>query len=173
MKSLLLLLLLVNLPTLTFAGAERPQDAPRVVAVGSVAPDFTLENMQGEKVNLSQYRGKVVIVNFWATWCPPCRTEMPSMEVLHETFKDDGLVLLAINVEQSGAKVVSEFLKESPYSFPILLDEQNQTQNSYTVFQYPSSFIVDREGIVVKKLVGAVHWMGGDIYNLLHFMLKG
>lgn len=95
------------------------------------------------------------------------------MEVLHETFKDDGLVLLAINVEQSGAKVVSEFLKESPYSFPILLDEQNQTQNSYTVFQYPSSFIVDREGIVVKKLVGAVHWMGGDIYNLLHFMLKG
>jgi peroxiredoxin len=173
MKSLLLLLLLVSLPALTFAGSERPQDAPRVVAVGSVAPDFTLENMQGEKISLSQYRGKVVIVNFWATWCPPCRTEMPSMEVLHETFKDDGLVLLAINVEPGGAKVVSDFLKESPYSFPILLDEQNQTQNSYTVFQYPSSFIVDRQGIVVKKLIGAVHWMGGDIYNLLHFMLKG
>ncbi len=173
MKSLLLLLLFVCLPVLTFAGSERPQDAPRVVAVGSVAPDFTLENMQGEKVSLSQFRGKVVIVNFWATWCPPCRTEMPSMEVLHETFKDDGLILLAINVEQSGAKVVAEFLKESPYSFPILLDEQNQTQNSYTVFQYPTSFIVDRNGIVVKKLVGAVHWMGGDIYNLLHFMLKG
>ena len=83
------------------------------------------------------------------------------------------VVLLAINVEQGGAKVVSDFLKEFPYSFPILLDEQNQTQNSYTVFQYPSSFIVDRQGIVVKKLIGAVHWMGGDIYNLLHFMLKG
>ena len=95
------------------------------------------------------------------------------MEVLHETFKDDGLVLLAINVEHNGAEVVSKFLEESPYSFPILLDEQNQVLNRYSVFQYPSSFIVDRNGIVVKKLVGAVHWMGGDIYNFLHFMLKG
>ncbi len=177
MKKLLFLpmflMLFVCLPALGFAGSDRPQEQPRVVAAGSIAPDFTLENMQGEKVSLSQFRGKVVIVNFWATWCPPCRNEMPSMEVLHQTFKDDDLVLLAINVEKNGHQVVADFLQESPLSFPILLDDQNQVQNLYGVFQYPESFIVDRDGVVLKKVIGAVHWMGGDIYNLLHFMLKG
>ncbi len=173
MKKLLFLLLFASLPFLTFAGSERPRESPRLVTLGSIAPDFTLENMQGEKVSLSQLRGKVVIVNFWATWCPPCRTEMPSMEVLHQTFKDDDLVLLAINVEKNGRKAVTRFLQETPYNFPILLDDQQQTQNLYGVFQYPESFIIDRSGVVVKQVIGAVHWMGGDIYNLLHFMLKG
>lgn len=169
----LLLLLLVLLPALACAGSERPKDTPRSLTIGSIAPDFSLENMQGERVSLSQLRGKVVIVNFWATWCPPCRSEMPSMEVLHQTFKDDGLVLLAINVEQGGRQAVAKFLQESPYSFPILLDEQREVQNLYGVFQFPESFIIDRNGVVVKKVIGAVHWMGGDLYNLLHFMLKG
>lgn len=167
------LLLFFGLPVLAFASSERPAISPQVVRAGSPAPDFTLENMQGETVNLSQLRGKVVIVNFWATWCPPCRQEMPSMEVLHQTFKDDDLVLLAVNVEKSGRKAVAKFLQDSPYSFPILLDDKQQVQNLYSVFQYPASFIVDRNGIIVKKVIGAVHWMGGDIYNLLHFMLKG
>ena len=173
MKKHLFLLLFVFLPFITFAGSERPQSSPQAVEVGSIAPDFTLENMQGEKVSLEQFRGKVVILNFWATWCPPCRNEMPSMEVLHQTFKDDDLVLLAINVEKEGRKQVARFLQESPYSFPILLDDENQVLMRYRVFQYPESFIVDRSGVVVKKVIGAVHWMGGDLYNLLHFMVKG
>jgi peroxiredoxin len=173
MKKLLFLLLFVSLPLPAFAGGERPQESPQVVRVGSIAPDFTLENMQGEKVSLAQLRGKVVIVNFWATWCPPCRAEMPSMEVLHQTFKDDDFVMLAINVEKNGRETVTGFLRESPYSFPILLDDRSKAQNLYGVFQYPVSFIVDRSGMVVKKVTGAVHWMSGDVYNLLHFMLKG
>jgi len=173
MKKILFLLLLVSLPVFSFASSERPQAAPRAVSVGSLAPDFTLENMQGKKVSLSQYRGKVVIVNFWATWCPPCRREMPSMEVLYQTFKDEGLVLLAINVEKEGRRAVAKFLQESPYTFPILIDDQSEAQKLYNVFQYPESFIVDPNGVVVKKVIGAVPWMGGDIYNLLHFMLKG
>ncbi|MCF6178500.1 MAG: TlpA family protein disulfide reductase [Geopsychrobacter sp.] len=172
MKKLLLLLFLC-FPLPALAGSDRPQVTPQLVTAGRMAPDFTLENMQGENVTLSQFRGKVVIVNFWATWCPPCRREMPSMEVLHQTFKDDDLVLLAINVENGGRGVVSGFLKESPYSFPILLDSQAEVQKLYGVFQFPESFIVDRNGLVVKKVIGAVPWMGGDIYNLLHFMLKG
>jgi len=173
MKKLLFTLLFVALPLMASAWSERPQEAPVAVTVGSMAPDFTLENVQGEKVSLSQLRGKVVIVNFWATWCPPCRSEMPSMEVLQRTFKDDGLVLLAINIEKEGRPVVEKFLKESPYSFQILLDDNASVQNRYNVFQFPESFIVDRNGIVVKKVIGAVPWMSGNIYNLLHFMLKG
>ncbi len=173
MKKLLFLLVLVGLVTPAFGWGDRPEQRPGLVAVGSPAPDFTLENMQGEKVSLSQLRGKVIIVNFWATWCPPCKAEMPSMETLYQTFKEDDLVLLAINVEKDGRKAVTRFLQESPYSFPILLDSEAQVQNLYGVFQFPESFIIDRNGIVVKKVIGAVHWMGGDLYNLLHFMLKG
>ncbi len=172
-KTFLLLLLLVFSALPALAGTDRPQQPHGIVTAGLVAPDFTLENMQGEKIHLSQLRGKVVIVNFWASWCPPCKREMPSMEVLHKTFKDDDLVLLAINVEKDGRKAVARFLQESPYTFPILLDDQAKVQNLYGVFQFPESFIIDRNGVVVKKVIGAVHWMGGDIYNLLHFMVKG
>jgi peroxiredoxin len=173
MKKLLLLLLLLCLPPEASAWSERPKDVPLAVSAGASAPDFSLETMSGEKISLAQLRGKVVIVNFWATWCPPCRSEMPSMELLHQTFKDEGLVLLAINVEKEGPSLVADFLTENPYSFPVLLDEQATVQNLYGVFQFPESFIVDRNGKVVKKVIGAVHWMSGDLYNLLHFMLKG
>lgn len=173
MKKLFLFCCLALFALNAHAGSERPQQPPRVLSAGSIAPDFTLENMRGEQVSLSQLRGKVVIVNFWATWCPPCKAEMPSMEALHQTFKDDDLVLLAINVEKEGRKAVARFLQESPYSFPILLDTDSSVQNLYGVFQYPESFIIDRNGVIVKKVIGAVHWMGGDLYNLLHFMVRG
>lgn len=173
MIKLLLILLLSGSAMTAFAGSEPPPQAPRIVAVGSVAPDFTLENTKGEKIRLSGLRGKVVIVNFWATWCPPCRQEMPSMETVYQTFAEDDLVLLAINVEKEGRTVVADFLKETPYSFPILYDENSRIQDLYGVYQLPESFILDRNGVVVKKIIGAVHWMGGDLYNLLHFMTKG
>jgi peroxiredoxin len=163
-KFLLLLFgLLLSCPFSALAGA----------AVGSAAPDFSLQDMQGRQVRLSDLRGKVVIVNFWATWCPPCRAEMPSMETLYQTFKNDDLVLLALNVEEDGRELIEKFLQESPYSFPILLDSETEVQQRYGVFQFPESFIIDRNGVVVKKVIGAVHWMDGDLYRLLHFMVKG
>lgn len=155
------------------AGSERAQQPPRAVSVGNPAPDFVLTNMQGEKVRLSQLRGKVVIVNFWASWCPPCKLEMPSMETLHQSLEKDGLVLLAINVEKEGRRVVEAFLKETPYSFPILLDTEGVAQKRYGVYQYPESFIIDRNGVIVRKVIGAVNWTGGDLFNLLRFMVKG
>ena len=173
MRIFLLTLLIVCLPLSALAWSGNSQGGRVGAIAGLAAPDFTLENLQGEKVRLSDLRGKVVIVNFWATWCPPCRLEMPSMEALYQTFKEDDLVLLAVNVEQDGRESVDRFLQENPYSFPILFDEDAQVQNAYGVFQFPESFIIDRNGIVVKKVIGAIHWMGGDIYNLLHFMLKG
>lgn len=159
----LLFCVLLSCPFSALAGA----------VVGSAAPDFSLHDMQGRQVRLSDLRGKVVIVNFWATWCPPCRAEMPSMETLYQTFKEDDLVLLALNVEEDGRELVENFLRESPYSFPILLDSEAEVQQRYGVFQFPESFIIDRNGVVVKKVIGAVHWMNGDLYRLLHFMVKG
>lgn len=173
MKKLLLFIALALLACPAYAGSERPREAPRSLSAGSLAPDFTLRDLQDREVRLSQLRGKVVIVNFWATWCPPCKAEMPSMEVLHKTFKDQDLVLLAINVEKDGRRAVNEFLKESPYTFPILFDTESQVQNQYGVFQYPESFIIDRNGVIVRKVIGAVHWTGGDLFNLVRFMIEG
>ena len=137
-----------------------------------VAKNFTLKNVQGEAVSLSQYRGKVVILNFWATWCPPCREEMPSMERLYQKYKGQDLVMLAVNVDDNSKQAVSKFLKRTPYSFPILLDRDSKVQNVYGVFRFPESFIIDRNGVVVTKIVGGRDWMSTAIFKLLDALIK-
>lgn len=140
---------------------------------GQVAPNFTLTDMQGQNVSLTDLKGKVVILNFWATWCPPCREEMPSMEMLYRKFKDQGLVILAVNVEQDGAKLVQSFLQRTPYTFPILLDGNAEVQNLYKVFRFPESYIIDRNGNVVEKVIGAIDWTSGPAFKLINFLLNG
>ena len=129
--------------------------------------------MQGKQVTLSQFRGKVVILNFWATWCPPCREEMPSMERLYKHFEEKGLVMLAVNVEQNGFQAVSSFLNQTPYQFPILLDTNAEVQNLYQVFRFPESFLIDRNGNVVDKIIGGRDWMSGSIVKKVNFLLNG
>jgi peroxiredoxin len=141
--------------------------------VGHAAPDFTLTDMQGQKVTLSQFRGKVVVLNFWATWCPPCREEMPSMERLHRDLESKGLVMLAVNVEENGKKAVSQFLQKTPYSFPILLDSESDAQNAYGVFRFPESYIIDRNGVVVEKIIGGRNWLSGPTFKVINFLLNG
>jgi len=141
--------------------------------VGQVAPDFTLKDMQGQTVTLSQFRGKVVILNFWATWCPPCREEMPSMQRLYRNLESKGLVLLAVNVEKNGKGAVSQFLQKTPYTFPILLDGESVVQNTYGVFRFPESFIIDRNGVVVEKIIGGRNWLSGPIFKVINFLLNG
>ncbi|RLB69857.1 MAG: TlpA family protein disulfide reductase [Deltaproteobacteria bacterium] len=149
------------------------QPLTKVNHESKLAADFTLTNMQGEQVSLSQYRGKVVILNFWATWCPPCREEMPSMERLYQKYKDQGLVILAVSADENGKKAVSQFLQKTPYSFPILLDSDNIAQNAYGVFRFPESFIIDRNGMVVKKIIGGRDWLSGSTYELINFLMNG
>ena len=149
------------------------QPLTKVNPESKLAADFTLTNMHGEQVSLSQYRGKVVILNFWATWCPPCREEMPSMERLYQKYKDQGLVILAVSADENGKKAVSQFLQKTPYSFPILLDSDNVAQNAYGVFRFPESFIIDRNGMVIKKIIGGRDWLSGSTYELINFLLNG
>ena len=149
------------------------QSVPKGGLVGNIAPDFTLTDMQGQQVSLSQFRGKVVIVNFWATWCPPCREEMPSMEKLYRDYQDKGLVMLAVNVDENGKQAVAKFLQRTPHSFPILLDSENVAQNTYGVFRFPESFIIDRNGVVVEKIIGGRDWMTGSVFKLINFLLNG
>ena len=160
---------------LALSGCSEPESELQPVAAtptqGQPAPNFTLTDMEGAEVSLDGLRGKVVIVNFWATWCPPCREEMPSMEKLHQQFKDQGLVILAVNVEKDRA-ALKNFLQQHGYSFPVLHDSKSAVQNLYKVFRFPESFIIDRNGQVVQKVIGAIDWTSGPVTKLIKFMLE-
>jgi peroxiredoxin len=117
------------------------------VTEGEAAPDFTLKSRSGENIKLSELRGNVVMVNFWASWCGPCRQEMPLLDQLYDRYKDMGFTLLGINLdEEPGA--ADKVLKEIPVKFPILYDAKNQVSQDYQVKAMPSTFMIDRDGKV-------------------------
>lgn len=109
------------------------------------APDFTLKSRSGENVKLSELRGEVVMINFWASWCAPCRQEMPLLEEMYKKYSDLGFVLLGVNVEEDSSKAV-ELLRDVPVSFPILYDNKNEVTKLYKVVAMPSTVMVDRDG---------------------------
>jgi peroxiredoxin len=154
---------------------EQKAGAPvaAAVKVGQPAPDFTLPDIHGKNYRLSELRGKVVLVNFWATWCPPCRAEMPSMEALDQLFGDDQLVILAINVEEDARDIIQEFLQENPHSFPILLDDAGEVHQRFGVFRFPETFIVRSDGQIAEHVIGAIDWTSPKIVNLIRFLVKG
>jgi len=123
------------------------------VTPSSQAPDFTLRGMDGQNLRLQELRGRVVLVNFWATWCGPCRLEMPSIQKLHREFKTRGLVVLGINQGEDVLKV-RPFLKKNGYDFGILLDAQQSVAGRYQVSSIPSLFIIDRTGTIRSHFVG-------------------
>ena len=173
-----ILWIVVTMTVLLSAGCDnsntQSQSLPSETGlVGKTAPSFTLKDVQGQIVSLEQFRGQVVVLNFWATWCPPCREEMPSMEKLYHDYRDKGLVLLAVNVEENGQQAVSQFLQRTPYSFPILFDDSGDVQRAYGVYRFPESFIIDRNGVVVEKIIGGRNWLTGSIFKLIDFLLNG
>jgi len=109
------------------------------------APDFTLKSNHGNNVKLSEQRGKVIMINFWASWCAPCRKEMPLLEELYQRYKDGGFTLLGVNVEEDSS-AAKDLLKEIQVSFPILFDSQNAVSQLYGVEAMPSTVILDRDG---------------------------
>ena len=113
--------------------------------LSGVAPNFTLQARDGGQVSLSDLRGEVVMINFWATWCGPCREEMPHLEALHQRYSDLGFTLLGVNVEED-SRLSDKFLEETPVTFDILFDPQNGVSELYDVVAMPSTVLVDREG---------------------------
>jgi thiol-disulfide isomerase/thioredoxin len=123
------------------------------------AEDFTLPTPGGSQFRLSEHRGKVVLINFWATWCPPCREEMPSMQRLYATNKDGGFTLVAVALDSSPAPV-GPYLKQTGLTFPVALDPRMELAHSYGVRALPASFIVDPQGIMVAMALGPRAWDG-------------
>jgi thiol-disulfide isomerase/thioredoxin len=135
--------------------AASPDDLSAVPAqVDFASPKLTLEDLSGKFVSLDDYLGSVVLVNLWATWCPPCRDEMPLLQTFYEDHKADGFVLVAINQEEP-REVVEPFVKEFGITFPIWLDLNYQAEQEFNTESLPSSFVIDRTGRV------RLMWFGG------------
>jgi peroxiredoxin len=123
---------------------------------GNLAPDFELGSIDGKATKLSSLRGKKVILNFWATWCPPCRLEMPEMEKFYTENKNEGLEIIAVNLtkaEKSRADV-PPFIKADAITFPVLMDENGDAAQLYEISSIPASFIIDTQGVIQDKIVG-------------------
>ena len=133
--------------------------------------NFSLPLTDGRNVTLSSYRGKVVILNFWATWCPPCRNEMPSMETLYQRFKNRGLELLAVNLGEDKA-AVQQFIRNNKYTFPVLLDSVQKTGRQYGISAIPASYIIDREGKIIARVVGSISWDDPKIFTAFEALLE-
>lgn len=121
--------------------------------VGGTAPDFMLPGLDGTMVTLDQYRGSPVLLNFWATWCGPCRTEMPFLEEVYREWEEKGLVMLAVNVGETAATVQS-FMDENGFTMPVLLDRTQATSRNYNITGIPTTFILDKDGIIREKVIG-------------------
>lgn len=142
------------------------------VGESAKAPDFTLSDLQGNKVSLAEWRGKVVVIEFWATWCPPCRESVPEVNTLYARFKDKNFRLLAIAVDK-GADALSgvrAFVEEQGVSYPVLLDD-GEASKSYSVMSIPVLFIVDKEGKVVKRRTGFVPGLAEDLSKEIEVLL--
>lgn len=127
----------------------------RVPVVGTPAEDFQLVDLNGKAHSLSEYRGKVVLLNFWATWCKPCTTEMPAMQTTYDKLREKGFIVLAVNELEDDVKV-GEHIKQYGHTFPVLMDRENKVANQFGVFGLPVSVFIDGSGVVQEYIKGGL-----------------
>lgn len=155
-------LLLIGLAVLT--------GSPTTAGAGTdqrPAPPFSLPSLDGGKVNLKDFRGRYVLLNFWATWCGPCKVEMPSLESLHRKYQGRRLEVVGVSNDMFGERVVKPYVEAQGLTFPVLLDPSLDVSNSFRVMSLPTTYLIDPEGNIIGVLNGAENWTAPD--TLLYF----
>ena len=171
MKKLFVMLLCAAM--MISACSKEKSAASRSVAVEkSPAPEISFVAMDGKSVNLSSLKGKVVLLNFWATWCPPCREEIPSMMKLQKTMAGKPFEMVCISVDDGGKPAVEKFFSESGFSIPTYFDPNKSAQKAYGITGVPETFIIDKNGIIVKKVIGGLDWNASDVVAFLEGLMK-
>jgi len=168
------LILVVAIPIILISLKERGSFSKltRPLQEGRPAPDFSFPDLNGNEVSLSDHRGSVVLVNIWATWCPPCRDEMPSMQKLYDRFKGEHFEILAVSIDADGREAVAPFMRKMNLTFPALLDPKGMIQGLYRITGVPESFIVDREGILVNKIIGPMDWSSPEVFRFFQELIQ-
>lgn len=155
----------------TVSTAEIPSPYAVESLSGQRAPDFTLKDLDGKSVNLSSYKGKVVLLVFWASWCPPCKEELQSLNRLYGMFKNRGLVILAVSSDRS-LSAAKGFIAQNPVNFTVLFDENlTVSRDLYKVFMVPITFVIDRRGIIYKKHFGEQDWTRPELVREIDAIL--
>ncbi|MBI3129207.1 MAG: TlpA family protein disulfide reductase [Candidatus Tectomicrobia bacterium] len=152
---------------------EKKDEGP-IVALGAPAPEFTFPALGGGAISLADYRGKVVLVNIWATWCPPCIDELPSLQNLYLRMKEKGqpFEILGVSIDALGADAVQKFVERFKLTFPIPLDPRGQIKKLYRTTGVPESFFVDPQGRLVEKIIGARKWDSPEVISFVEQMLR-
>ncbi len=137
-----------------------------------LAPDFKIKNLKGGLNALSDFKGKVVLINFWATWCAPCRSEMPSMEALYRGYRRSDFEILAVSIDTMGEPPVRAFIEEFGFSFPVLIDTQYVVNDRYDVRVVPTTILVSRKGMIAHRLLGAKDWTDPALRTLIDQLVQ-
>jgi peroxiredoxin len=177
LKDGLLGLLIIVALTLLILRVQRPEN-PQPEAnqfkpqEGYLAPRFSLRNLKGNLEGLDDHSGKVIFVNFWATWCVPCVKEMPSFENLYRRYRSQGLTLLAVSLDKGDSTKVQDFADKHKLSFPILLDTEGVAEKLYPSFSIPFTYVIDKQGRVVARVDGAKDWESSETFEAVEHLLK-
>ncbi len=156
MKRLLLFtLILLVIPILSSCTKESPLKPP---VEGEAAPDFTLKDLAGKELRLADLQGRVVMLNFWATWCPPCREEIPSMVRLNNIMAGKQFQMVTVSIDEGGKEKVAGFLTRLGATLPVLLDTDKKIGKRYGLTGVPETFIIDKKGVILKKIIGPLDW---------------
>jgi cytochrome c biogenesis protein CcmG/thiol:disulfide interchange protein DsbE len=175
------LMVYINGPGRTAAPDDSSASAPMTIdngtattaPAGKLATDFKLKDLNGRTISLSSLRGKVVFLNVWATWCGPCREEMPSIENLYENLgHDSDFVILAVSQDTDGLAAVAPYMRENGFKFDALLDPDNQVGEAYDVSGIPETFIIDRTGRIVAHHIGPYDWSNAEMREALRELLN-
>jgi thiol-disulfide isomerase/thioredoxin len=156
------------------AGCTQKEQAkgPAEVREGKPVPDITVNSLKNVPLKLSELKGKVVLLNFWATWCPPCREEIPSMMKLNSAMAGKPYQMVAVSIDEGGVPEIEAFFKASGFSLPTYTDASGVASKVYGITGVPETFIIDKNGVLVKKIIGPLAWYSPEVVSFLEGLMK-
>ncbi|BCS53960.1 TlpA disulfide reductase family protein [Geobacter sp. SVR] len=173
-RLLCLVMLLLMTAAVSLSGCTRKEQtaAKQAPSENSPAPDVQVTALDGSTLKLSDLRGKVVLLNFWATWCPPCREEIPSMMALEKSMSGKPFQMVAVSIDEGGKQAVESFFQTSGFKLPAYTDPEGKAGKIYGITGVPETFIIDKRGILVKKVIGALSWDSPEAHAFLEGLTK-
>ncbi|MBI2354483.1 MAG: TlpA family protein disulfide reductase [Deltaproteobacteria bacterium] len=171
MKRILCLFAVIALVAVTACNKKEPGKR-QVAAEKKPAPEVLVNSLNGTPLKLSDLKGKVVLLNFWATWCPPCREEIPSMMKLNSAMAGRPFQMVAISIDEGGRPAIESFFRTSGFTLPAYTDPDNLAARNYGVTGVPETFIIDKNGIIVKKVIGPLAWDDPSVSAFLEELMK-
>jgi len=163
--------LLFSLPAYSEEGGLFSKIGIQPIRNKTKTPYCCLEGLNGEKVQLNALKGKVIFLNFWASWCGPCKEEMPSIEALYQHYKERDFIFLTISIDYGGPEPVRTFIEKHRYRFPVLLDPTGKTLDLFEITKIPATLIIDKKGRMIGRVIGPRNWNSPEVFLLIDQML--